>query len=261
MSKITGLLQLIHRPTKLLKQLRKVEEVPPTPPPQLLRSYCYGSFIVGLIILLILLIAMKILKKKKRLDCSTREGSSLATSTQAKRSSSSAHTPCTDISKSSTSSSACVLSSDIWALVIDFLPYESVLQTAAVSKSMLHEVMPLVTMLHINKSSQLYAGSIASRYNNVRDISIYSLIDYHPRTDREDLWEDPSDIDEDTATRAIPFLSSFKKLERVFLGGQNVNNDNVEGFMPTDETEDEEKEIMKNLINSFSAGFRSGACE
>ena len=162
---------------------------------------------------------------------------------------------------SSSSSSAC-LSSDIWALVMDFLPYESVLQTAAVSKSMLNEVMPLVTMLHINKSSQLYAGSIAARYRDVRDISIYSLIDYHPRTDQEDLWGEPPTIDEDTATRAVPFLSSFKKLERVFLGGQNVNREyNVEGYMPTNDTDDEEKEVMRNLINSFSAGFRSGACK
>ena len=203
-------------------------------------------------------IITKILKKKKRLDCSTSEGSSLTTSTQEKRSSSYHSHTSSDISTSSLSSSACLLSPDIWALVMDFLPYESVLQTAAVSKSMLHEVMPLVTMLHINKSSQLYAGSIASRYNNVRDIYIYSLIEYHPT----DQWEDPSDIDEDTAERVVPFLSSFPKLERVFLGGQNdTRDDNVEGYMPTHETEDEEKEIMKNLINSFSAGFRSGACK
>ena len=201
--------------------------------------------------------AVKVLIKKKRLDCSTTDGSPLAKSAQEKRSKRcriSNTSSCTDISSSS--SSAC-LSPDIWALVMDFLPYESVLQTAVVSKSMLHEVMPLVTMLHMNKSSQLYAG-IASRYNNVRDIYIYSLIEYHPT----DLWEDPSDIDEDTAERVVPFLSSFPKLERVFLGGQNdTRDDNVEGYMPTHETEDEEKEIMKNLINSFSAGFRSGACK
>jgi hypothetical protein len=51
---------------------------------------------------------------------------------------------------SSSSSTTTCLSPDIWALVMDFLPYESILQTAAVSKSMIHEVMPLVTMLHIN---------------------------------------------------------------------------------------------------------------
>jgi len=78
----------------------------------------------------------------------------------------------------SPSSSSVCLSPDIWALVMDFLPYESVLQTAVVSKSMLHEVMPLLTMLHINKSSQLYAGSIASRYRDVRDIYIYSLVEH-----------------------------------------------------------------------------------
>ena len=162
---------------------------------------------------------------------------------------------------SPSSSSAC-LSSDIWALVMDFLPYESVLQTAAVSKSMLHEVMPLITMLHINKSSQLYAGSIAARYRDVRDIYIYSLVQHVPldRAVRDGVHI--SRVDEDTAERAVPFLSSFPKLERVFLGGQNVNREyNVEGYMPTNDTNDEEKNIIKNLINSFSAGFRSGACK
>lgn len=161
---------------------------------------------------------------------------------------------------SSLSSSSACLSPDIWALVMEFLPYESVLQTAAVSKSMLHEVMPLVTMLHIYKSSQLYAGSIAARYRDVRDIYIYSLVQHVGRT--VGFPRGLSSVDEDTATRAIPFLCSFPKLERVFLGGQNVNREyNVEGYMPTNDTDDEEKEVMRNLINSFSAGFRSGACK
>ena len=143
---------------------------------------------------------------------------------------------------------------------MDFLPYESVLQTAAVSKSMLNEVMPLVTMLHINKSSQLYAGSIAARYRDVRDIYIYSLVQHVGRT--VGFPRGLSSVDEDTAERVVPFLCSFKKLERVFLGGQNMNREhNVEGYMPTNDTDDEEKETIKNLINSFSAGFRSGACK
>jgi hypothetical protein len=83
MSKITGLLRLIHRPTKLLKQFRKVEEV--IPPPLRSSFYCYKSLAVGMIILLILVIAIKILIKK-RLDCSTSDGSSLTASTQEKRS-------------------------------------------------------------------------------------------------------------------------------------------------------------------------------
>lgn len=75
-----------------------------------------------------------------------------------------------------------------------------------------------------------------------------------------------SRVDEDTAERVVPFLCTFSKLERVFLGGQNVNRGrvgsiSVEGYMPTNDTNDEEKNIVKNLINSFSAGFRSGACK
>jgi hypothetical protein len=73
----------------------------------------------------------------------------------------------------------------MWALVIDHLPYASVLNMAAVSRSMLRDVMPLVTVLHVDGNpSQLDAGIAISRYRDVRDIYIYTLLKYDRRRRR-----------------------------------------------------------------------------
>jgi len=154
---------------------------------------------------------------------------------------------------------AASLAPEIWAHVCDFLPYESLLQTAAVSRGMLVEVMPRVSMLHIDKSCQLHAG-ITHRYGDIQDIYIYSLIEF------ENLRETyHCHLDEDTLTRALPFLCSFSsRLERVFLGGRRPNHGQtrniglVEGYK-TCRFSHEDDIKMSNFIDSFSGAFRAGA--
>ena len=172
---------------------------------------------------------------------------------------------CTNKNSDSTSSA---VSTEVWGLVCDFLPYDSLLSVAATSRTMLHEVMPLVTIIHINKSTQLHAGIAKKRYRDVRDIYIYSLIEYTRRDDdEEDLVNEDNErgdiatIDSDTAERAVPFLCHFGKLERVFLGGQRRLSGRVDGFQPNGRTDNEDKEKIKNLIDAFSGAFRAGACK
>ena len=108
---------------------------------------------------------------------------------------------------------------ELWARVCDFLPYDSLLQTAAVSREMLLEVMPRVTMLHIDKSCHLHAG-VTHRYGDVQDIYIYSLIEF----DFDLRQSFDCHLNEDTLARALPFLCRFTScLERVFLGGRRPN--------------------------------------
>lgn len=145
------------------------------------------------------------------------------------------------------------LAPEIWAQVCDFLPYQSLLQTAAVSREMLVEVMPRVTMLHINKSCQLHAG-VTHRYEDIQDIFIYSLIEFEDEFDSFDCI-----LDEDTVTRALPFLCNFSScLERVFLGGRRPSNGQVEGYI-TDRFSVEDDKRMENFIDMFSGAYRAGA--
>ena len=136
-----------------------------------------------------------------------------------------------------------ILPEKMWALAMDFLPYESVLNCAAVSRSMLRDAMPLVTMLHLDGGpAQLNAGIARSRYRDVRDVYVYSLLRYDNARggrrrddaaaaavgggagggeDDDDGWDGDRAIrvDADAAARAVPFLCHFPRLERAFLGG------------------------------------------
>ena len=145
------------------------------------------------------------------------------------------------------------LAPEIWAHVCDFLPYQSLLQTAVVSREMLVDVMPRVTMLHIDKSCQLHAG-VTHRYGDLQDIYIYSLIEFE-----DDLESYDCHLDDDTLTRALPFLCNFSScLERVFLGGRRPSNGQVEGYK-TDRFSVEDDMKMNNFIDLFSGAFRAGA--
>lgn len=149
-------------------------------------------------------------------------------------------------------SSSPSLQPEIWAIIMDHLPYQSVLSSAAVSRSMLYETMPLITMLHIDNSFELHAG-VASRYLKIRDIYIYSLLLQ---------VNDPRrcSVDQETADRAVPFLTKFPNLERVFLGKQtNDRFREVQGFFPFQTSSIHDKHHMYKLIHAFSAAFRAGA--
>jgi hypothetical protein len=166
----------------------------------------------------------------------------------------------------------------MWALVMDFLPYKSVLDCALVSRSMLRDTMPLVTMLHLDGGpAQLNAGIASSRYRDVRDVYVYSLLRYSRGRDdaaaaavvggggREDDDDWDGDramrVDADTASRAVPFLCHFPRLERVFLGGMGPDGC-ASGFVapPGGGGEmDEDRDRMTALIDAFSGAFRARA--
>ncbi|KAL9187025.1 hypothetical protein ACHAXT_010745 [Thalassiosira profunda] len=148
------------------------------------------------------------------------------------------------------------LPAELWALALDFLPYDPLLQTAAVSRSMLRDVLPRVSVLHIERGAQLHAAVARRRYRDVRDIYIYSLLEFT----RNVIGDDEFSVDEDTATRAVPFLcgGNFVRLERVFLGGR-LPSGGVAGVVPPLASNDEDCEKMNTLINSVSAAYRTGS--
>jgi len=140
---------------------------------------------------------------------------------------------------------ASTLPPEVWATVMNYLDYQSVLSCAATSKMILHDAMPLVTTLHIDKSSQLNA--LASRFRDVREINIFSLLR------QEDVR---IKVDHNTVTRATLFLSYFKKLEKVFLGGRDSSGDTI-GFDEYEHVNDAQNEkLMINLMDQISHAFQ-----
>ncbi len=65
--------------------------------------------------------------------------------------------------------------------------------------------------LHVDRPAQLHA-SVAYRYREVKDVYIYSLVNFLDRPDDEDVYE--CVLDEDTALRAVPNISTCSVLTR-----------------------------------------------
>lgn len=161
------------------------------------------------------------------------------------------------------------LPAEVWADVMKFLPLSDILTCGAVSRSLLHETMPLLTLLRIDKASQMHLG-VATRFRDVTEIHIHSLM-------KEVLIEIDIDggeikdvvVDLETRIKSIPFISRFlPTLERVHFGGKNQNGRDVEGFVPADAyffegddiyPHDGPWESMKAFIDMISGAFCVGA--
>ena len=150
---------------------------------------------------------------------------------------------------------------EVWAMVMNYLDYESVLSCAATSKLMLNDAMPLVTMLNIDKACQLNAR-LAPRYRDVRGINVYSLLTENSEFDIGDdnLVINYFEVDYDSVMQVVPFISRFTALERVFLGGKKSSGEEIAGFCHKNKLWNEEEDVERAhvLIDAISGAFRCG---
>jgi len=142
---------------------------------------------------------------------------------------------------------------EIFASVMNYLDYDTVLSCAATSKMLLRDAMPLVTILHIDRASQL--NTLASRFRDVKEINIYSLLK-HDETLIDKIY---MTIDRNTVMRVLPFLSHFTNVERVYFGGRMPNGDIVGFDEATFDDEEEDNEAGGMLIDMLSAAYHCGS--
>lgn len=142
-------------------------------------------------------------------------------------------------------------------MTMGYLDFKSILSCAETSRSMLHEAMPLVTTINIEKASEMNTV-VSMRFRDVREVNIYSLLRIveHEEGDVDDPAFIELIIDSESAMRAIPYLCRFSKLERLFFGGKKSNCGVVgfkDGFIDEDE---DDNEAGKTLLDMISAAYR-----
>ena len=153
------------------------------------------------------------------------------------------------------------LPAEMWASVMGYLDFPSVLSMTATSRTM-NDAAPLVSELHITKSCQLH-GSVGRRFKEVDSVYIYSLTQIRElEEDRDPDDEDSAhaEIDFETSVRAVPFMYTFTNLKRVYFGGINTVSELYRVVPFHDVIMDAElsERHFSRLIDSISAGFRCG---
>ena len=139
------------------------------------------------------------------------------------------------------------LPAEIWAMVMDYVDFDSVLAFTTTSKTFRDSLPQQVTTLHIDSASQLNVS--ASRFREVRDINVLSLL--------HEEGGSAFRVDPDTVARASVFLSRLPILERVFFGGQDSNGQRIIfDEYHHEATNEDGKRLIVNLINHISHAFQ-----
>ena len=156
--------------------------------------------------------------------------------------------------------------SEIFATnILSYLDYQSILSLSATCKHILHNILPLITTLHINKSIQMNGLIVHSRRfrDNVKSINIYSLLVQRSEDDFD--FDDDSDriikyydVDLDTVMRFIPFISQCPNLQHVFIGG--MVRGQVIHLPNRSQLWDDEGDVnrVQTLMDMISGAFRVG---
>jgi len=145
---------------------------------------------------------------------------------------------------------------EVWASVMQYLPFETILSCAATSRMILRNAIPLLKTLHIDKPAQMNLA-IAYRFRDVTEININCLL----KITIEPGETPDADIDFESRMRAIPFISKFSKLERVIFRGQGEDGEVLKRFAIAnayffDDDFDTPTDRMITLIDSISGAFR-----
>ncbi len=159
---------------------------------------------------------------------------------------------------------------EMWANVMKYLPFDTILSCCVVSRSMLHETMPLLTKIEIDKAAQMNLA-VASRFRDVTDIHINSLI--LRQVFNEGTYDEHANVsfDFESRIRVLPFLFCFvKTLERVHFGAKDNLGKVIEGFSIVNEwfypdnmgegyPHESSWDILMAFIDSLSGAFVCGA--
>lgn len=123
------------------------------------------------------------------------------------------------------------------------------------------DVPKLVTKLHINKSCHMHS-SIAGRFRDVREIYLYSFVQY-----QNDDWNDVRPFfDSDKIQRTVPFLSNFVNLKKALFGSYNQFTNIYQQVVPFKQycavvsvrPYRLRRDVVGTLIEGLSAAFRVG---
>jgi hypothetical protein len=118
-----------------------------------------------------------------------------------------------------------------------------------------------------SKTYQMHA-SLGGRFKDVREIFIYSFAQLSEIEEEwEDYWETlpVCKVDIDVAMRAVPFITTFRNLEKICFGGCGVDDDILYPIVPYHEffkyhlRDRNSQKALLRLIEAMAYGYQCGA--
>jgi len=140
------------------------------------------------------------------------------------------------------------LPAPVWGHVLDFMPYSEVRSALLVGKHIAVEAAKYVQALNIMRGCELYIPA-ARRFGNVEEVNILCFLEL-TREEDDNGWGAFS-VSLDVSNRTVPFLGSFAKLTRGFLGSLETGADYF--------LNDQDVDVYRGLLTAYVGAVKSGA--
>lgn len=172
------------------------------------------------------------------------------------------------------------LPSELWALVMPFLPYKDNIRCSILNKTFLTDVAPRVKLITVFSPSEMKVGPVARRFASVETAKIACLFrgdhimhcgEYYSKRKQND--PEGVIVSDETIFLTVPFLSSLPALKEYWYGGYVEGNnsfvrfyDDWDDFMFPWDWYDERsvydagmnKDLMATLVMCLGGAYRSG---
>ena len=147
------------------------------------------------------------------------------------------------------------------AAILNFMEYAEVRRCLMAGKIIAVDAARHVETLNIMNTSEL-VPSAARRFANVTEVNILSLVTHTPMPAvfDEDTPEPEDTLSVGSVTRSVPFLISFQKLERAFLGGWQLSSSGrrfkLPYLAPACVEPKDHKTVFGGLVDHFCGAFQ-----
>lgn len=137
------------------------------------------------------------------------------------------------------------LPTELWSIIMNTLPYSSMIELSSTSRTMLNDVAPRVEAIEVDRAKDLNRLLVAGRFSGVSSVDVACLFLTKDDGRRYVLCDE-------AASRVVPFLASFGRLKEVWVGGFEEYHHEL-----CHEPECHE-DIFDGFIDDFAKAFECG---
>jgi len=147
------------------------------------------------------------------------------------------------------------LPAPVWGHVLDFMPYAEVRSALLVGKCIAVEAARYVQTLNVMRGCELYIPA-ARRFANVQEVKVLCFMELTGEVSV--VWGEEFSLSQDVSNRIMPFLGTFTKLARAFIGGLDSDRDLRRCNLYIVERGHHNDDVLKHLLTAYVGAIKSG---
>ena len=149
------------------------------------------------------------------------------------------------------------LPTEVWSIIMNTLPYSSMIELSSTSRTILKHVAPRVEAIEVDRAKDLSRLLVAGRFSGVSSVDVACL--FRTKDDGDDGRRYV--LCDEAAGRVVPFLASFGGLKEAWVGGFEIADgpgSKIEYHHSRCHEPECHEDIFDDFIDDFAKAFECG---